>query len=351
MRTSKSLSWSELKVGIIIIVALVILAVGVLQLGGKASFFTRNYTLYVFLDNTYGLKVGSTVRLAGLDVGNVEDIKFPTDPRDKRIILTLKLQEKFKDRIREDSSADIKTLGLLGDKYVEIEAGTPYYPVLKEGTYIKGGGETQISRVLSGATSGLEGLNVVVGQLKDILGNVTEGRGTVGLLLKDPRLYNDLESSAAQIELVAKDLGNAQGSLGKFIKEPALYNNLVQVSSKTRDLVEKLNQGSFMKISEDKAFYENLRDVSTNLKSLSSNLESGSIAKISNDKELYARIDRISSRLDSVIAKLEDGKGSAGKLLSDEALYNNMDKFFKDADSLVVDFQKNPKKYVHISLF
>jgi len=358
VKKSRSLPWSELKVGVIIIIALTLLAVAILQLGGKAGFFTRNYSLYVLLDNTYGLKVGSTVRLAGLDIGNVEDIKFPTDPNDKRIVVKLNLQEKFRDRVRMDSKVNIRTLGLLGDKYVDIDVGSPQFPAVEAGSYLNGGSETQINRVLSGASTGIEGLNVVIGQLKDVLGSVSEGHGTVGLLLKDPRLYNDLERSAAQIDEIARSLGKAEGSMGKFIKNPELYNNLEDVSIKLKELISRLNQGSLVKLSDDKAFYENLRDVSANLKdvtesskSLMNNLESGNISKLSNDKELYAKIDRISTRLDTMISRLDSGKGSAGKLLSDEDLYNNMDKFFKDADALVLDLQKNPGKYVHISVF
>lgn len=358
MKTSRNLPWSELKVGIIVIAALALLAAGIIQLGGRTGFFTRNYTLYLLLDNTYGLKVGSAVRLAGLDIGSVEDIRFPQNPADKRIIVTLKLQKRYEDRIRKDSGIHIRTLGLLGDKYVDIEVGSPGSPAVPPGSYVNGGTETQVNRVLSGATTTLEGLNTVLGQLKDILGEVTKGQGSAGLFLKDPRLYNDLEGSAAQIEGLARDLRAAHGSMGKFMEDPRLYDNLVQVSAKTRDLVDRLGHGSLAKLSGDKAFYENLRQVSANLKDLSesgrslmANLNSGSISRLSKDKELYAKIERISARLDTVTARIDSGQGSFGKLITDEKLYNNMDKFFEDADALVVDVKKNPKKYIHISVF
>ncbi len=120
----------------------------------------------------------------------------------------------------------------------------------------------------------------------------------------------------------------------------------------------KLNNGSLAKLSEDKALYSNLHDVSANLKDVSSsakelvdNLNKGNLSRLSNDKDLYAKLDRVSTRLDTVMGRLESGQGSAGKLLSDEKLYNNMNKFFEDADSLVLDLKKDPKKYLKFSVF
>jgi phospholipid/cholesterol/gamma-HCH transport system substrate-binding protein len=358
MKASRNLSWSELKVGVIIIAALVLLAVGILKVGGNSGFFTKYYTLYMRLENTFGLKVGSTVRLAGLDIGSIEDITFPADPAEKKVIVKLNLQEKYQDRIREDSKANIRTLGLLGDKYVDIEVGSPASPVMKDGALLPGGPETQLNRVLSNAGTGIESLNVVLAQLKGVLGDVSEGHGTAGLLLKDPRLYNELNGAVVSLEAVASDLHRGKGSMGKFMNDPAIYDNVLDVSAKAREVMNKLNNGSFAKLSEDKDFYNNLHEISDNLKDVSAsskslvgNLEKGNLSKLSGDKELYAKIERISARLDTVMAKLDGTEGSAGKLLNDKKLYDNMNKFFEDADTLVVDFKKSPGKYVKLTIF
>jgi len=357
MKSSRNLPWSELKVGIIIMAAIFLLAVGILQMGGR-GIFTKTYTLYLYLENTFGLKVGGTVRLAGVDVGSLDDISFPADPKDKKIIVKLVIDQRYSDRIKEDSRANIRTLGLLGDKYIDIEMGSPESPELKDGGEIKGGPETQINRVISGASTGLEGLNTVLGQVKDMLGDVSAGQGTAGKLFTDAALYNELRDAATSIDTVATELQGGKGSLGKLVREPELYNNLLNVSAKAKDLLTKLDTGSIARLSEDKTFYENLKDVSVNLKdvtenakSLVNNLESGNIAKLSRDKELYAKLDRVSTRLDAVMAKIESGEGSAAKLINDKKLYDNMNKFFEDADELVLDFKKQPKKYIHISIF
>lgn len=358
MRSSRNLRWSELRSGIVIVVALALLALGILQLGNRVGLFTSNYPLYIYMDDSRGLKAGSIVRLAGLSVGNVDDINFSTDPRVKKIVVKISIRKEYMDRIRQDSVASIKTVGLLGDKYVDISVGSPESPVLPPGGVLREIKESQFTNVLSGASSGLEALNVVLGQLKDILGDVTNGAGTAGKLLKDPELYNQLRDSAENIQRVAASLRDGKGSAGKLVNDPQLYNNLLDVSSKTRELIDRLNRGSLIKLSEDKTFYDNLSEISTNLKdvsrsakALTDNLNKGNFSKLSSDKELFAKIERVSTRLDDLSARLESGKGSAGKLLKDEALYNNMNKFFEDADTLVLDFKKNPRKYIKLSIF
>jgi len=358
MKSSRSMSWSELKTGIVIIIAFILLAVGILQVGGRTAFLTKHYTLFVRLENSFGLKIGSNVRLAGIEVGNVEDILLPSDQNDKQIIIKLKVQKKYMDRIRQDSFVTIRTMGLLGDKYLDISVGSPQYAVLPPGSTLNNIQGTQLSSVIAGAASGLEGVNAVLGQLKLVLGNVNNGQGTLGLMLKDPRLYEQLASASENLQNLTQDLGKGNGSLGKLVRDPDLYKNLVEVSAKTKELVSRLNTGSFARISDDKAFYENLRDVSVNLKditqstkALADNLNKGSISRISSDPELYNRVERVSGRLDSLIAKVESGQGSAGKMLTDEKLYNNMNKFFSDADTLVLDFKKNPGRYIKLSIF
>jgi phospholipid/cholesterol/gamma-HCH transport system substrate-binding protein len=358
MKSSRSMSWSELKTGIVIIAALILLAVGIMQVGGRQSLFIRHYTLYVRMEDTQGLKIGSIVRLAGVEVGNVKDVMLPENPGEKQLIIKLNIQKKFMDRIRQDSVATVRTMGLLGDKYLDISIGSPQYAVLAPGSTIRIMPETAFASVMAGAASGLEGVNAVLGQLRLTLADVNNGKGTFGLMLKDPRLYERLADAAQNLQNMTQELGKGNGSLGMLVRNPELYQNLVEVSAKTKELVNKLDTGSMARLSDDKAFYQNLHDVSVNLKDitdstkeLADNLNKGSISRISSDPELYNRVNRVSAGLDSLIAKIDSGQGSAGKMLTDEKLYNNMNKFFTDADALVLDFKKNPGRYIKLSIF
>jgi len=358
LKSSRNIAWSQLKLGLIVLASLFLLAAGILRLGGNEGFFARTYTLYLHLENTFGLKIGSTVRLAGIQVGNVEDISFSTDPANPEVIIRMDISRKYEDRIREDSTVSIRSLGLLGDKYVDIAVGSPKSRIMQDGESFKNMPAPEFSNVLSRASTGIESLNSVIDQLKVVVEDVNQGRGTVGLMLKDPKLYHDLDKAIKDIDRIAEKLQNPDGSFGKLINEPELYDNLLEVADKARQVADKLNTGSLAMLSEDPQFYKNLRDISDNLslvsesaKELVTNLETGSIAKISGDEKLYSDIKGISGKLDKVMEKLDNSQGSAGKLINDPELYDNMNTFFKDADALVVDIKENPDKYVNISLF
>jgi phospholipid/cholesterol/gamma-HCH transport system substrate-binding protein len=358
MKKSRNQSLSELKLGLTVIAAIAVLALGIMNMGGDGQLFASHYTLFMRMENTYGLKIGGPVRLAGFSVGSIEEITFPDDINDKRVVVRLNIEKKYQDRIREDSDVAINSMGLLGDKYVEMGIGSEASPVLQDGDTVNGMPDSAMQNVLAGATTGLEGLNVVMGQLRIILDDVAKGQGTVGHLLKDEKLYKDLSSAITNIEDITMEMSQNKGALGKLIHDPALYNNLNDVARKTNELAGKLNEGSFIKLSENEAFYTDMSSLAQNLNGLSydarsfmENLESGNIAKLSDDKQLYARIDRISTNLDSLLAKIDSGDGSAGKLLTDDELYDNMNKFFKDADALVIDLKENPDRYVNISVF
>ncbi|HEX9860619.1 MAG TPA: MlaD family protein [Nitrospirota bacterium] len=358
MKSSRNIAWSELKLGAILLAALVLLAAGILKIGGTGGLFEKRYTLFLKMENTLGLKAGASVRLAGIQVGNVEDIYLPSEPSDKLVTVKLTLVERYKDRIREDSRATLNSLGLLGDKYVDISVGSPQARALEDGETFRGPPESPMSSVFAKASTGIEGLNSVVQELKVVLKDVSGGSGTAGLLLKDPKLYHDLDRAVNNLDAVVAAMRSEKGSFGKFIKEPELYDNLLSVSAKANEVADNLNKGSLAKLSGDPEFYRNLRQVSDNLNEVSEssrallkNLETGNIAKLSSDKELYAKVQNISVMLDKVMAKLDAGDGTAARLLNDKELYDNMNNFFKDADALALDIKENPDRYVNISIF
>lgn len=358
MRSSKNLAWSELKLGAVLLAAVVLLGFGIMRVGGNGGIFEKRYTLFLKMENTLGIKEGASVRLAGIQVGNVEEIFLPSNPADKMVTVKLTMAEEYKDRIREDSRATIKSLGLLGDKYVDISVGSPAARVLADGVTFSETPEAPMASVLANASSGIEGLNEVVDQLRVMMGDVNEGNGTVGLLLKDPKLYNDMDQAVGNLNQVVAEMNQSKGTMGKLIREPELYNNLLMVSAKANEVADNLNRGSLARLSADPEFYTNLKQVSDNLNDVSSsskalmhNLQNGNLARFSEDKELYAKLQNISGMLDKVLVKVDKGNGTAAKLLNDKELYDNMNKFFKDADELVVDVKKNPGRYVNVSLF
>src|SRR4051812_13351837 len=135
MKRSSALTWDQLRVGLVILVALLIAGVSVYKLGQSANLFAKRYTLIAYLPDANGLKEGGSVMVAGQLAGTVKKIDFlPVDNDTTRNLkLTLAVDELVHEQIRHDSRGKLRTLGLLGDKVFDITPGTPRSRALVDG--------------------------------------------------------------------------------------------------------------------------------------------------------------------------------------------------------------------------
>ncbi|MEP6551205.1 MAG: MlaD family protein, partial [Gemmatimonadales bacterium] len=126
MKRSSFITWEQLKVGALILVALAILGVAILKLGAAGNLFGKRYTLVAFVANASGLRLGGPVSVAGQLAGSITDIQFlpPDADTTRNLKLIVEVNDEVREQVRQDSRARIKTLGLLGDKVFDITVGT-----------------------------------------------------------------------------------------------------------------------------------------------------------------------------------------------------------------------------------
>src|SRR5438552_5393211 len=138
MKRSSFITCEQLKVGLLIVVALSVLAVAIYKLGQAANLFSRRYDLYAFLGEANGLRTGGTVLVAGQFAGTIKSIDFlPVDNDTTRNLrIKMAVDQGLREQIRGDSKARVRTLGLLGDKVIDISTGTPRYGALRPGDTI-----------------------------------------------------------------------------------------------------------------------------------------------------------------------------------------------------------------------
>jgi phospholipid/cholesterol/gamma-HCH transport system substrate-binding protein len=195
---SKSL---ELKVGIFVFFGLVILTWFVLWIG-DFKIIKHGYHVRVSFGFSNGIKVGAPLRLAGVDVGEVKEIKLTHDASGKTIIyLTTWLDSNT--QIPRDSRAWVNTLGLLGEKYLEIIPGKDYKNVMKEDDCLVGEDPTSVQEVTDLAKDVALQAKDTLSSLQSVLTNVDgvlEGKGTIGKFLTDDTLYTDLEEMFADLK-------------------------------------------------------------------------------------------------------------------------------------------------------
>ena len=183
----------ELKVGIFIAVGILIFFIIVFSIG-DVNFIRTGYHLNVLFNFVNGIRQGAPVRLAGVNVGEIEkiDVFFDKDEKKTKVKILVRI-DKRGTKIERDSTVIINTLGLLGEKYMEILPGTAVDDFLKNRELIVG--EDPIAtQVLTEKVAELaESFNVVMKRLK-------EGKGTVGKLLTEEKIYDDLEAFVADIK-------------------------------------------------------------------------------------------------------------------------------------------------------
>lgn len=195
----------ELKVGIFVFIALIILAWFVLWIG-DFKLMKMGYDIKVQFGFANGIKVGAPVRIAGVEKGEVKDIQLTHDEAGRPKIF-IKTWLDGGAQIPGDSRAWVNTLGLLGEKYLEIIPGKQYDKLLKEGDLLVGEDPASIQEVTDlvkdialQAKDTLSGLQETMKNLDAVLADMHEGKGTVGKLFTDDALYTNLEEMTADLK-------------------------------------------------------------------------------------------------------------------------------------------------------
>lgn len=343
MPRTRSLAWSELKIGVLTIVAVLIAATTIFLLTGERGFFWQRYHLKTRFTDVAGLKAGSPVRLAGVEVGSVTDVALAGEQVD----VTFELNKSYRDRITTASIAKLGSVSLLGEAAVDVTPSTHGTSIPEWGYVPAGRPPVQLSDVATQAAEGVD-------QLTMLLHDVRQGRGTVGKLVTDEKLYVELERFAVTAGEVTRGIREGRGSLGRFMNDPKIAQSLEASLRNLEDMTRQINagQGSLGKLVKDEAFAKSLSGATTNLQTLTDRLNrgEGTAGKLMTDPVLYNRLNSVSQRLDDLMARLNDGQGTAGQLLKDRQLYENMNRVTTELSSLIAEIKKDPKKYLNVKV-
>jgi phospholipid/cholesterol/gamma-HCH transport system substrate-binding protein len=317
MKRSPTITWDQLRVGLVIAIAVAVLGVAVLKLGQAANLFSKRYELLAYLPDAYGLKVGGSVMVAGQMAGTVKTIEFlPVDEDTTRNLrLTLAVDADVRDQIRRDSKGKLRTLGLLGDKVFDISPGTPKYPVLQPGDTVAIALSLDYEAVIAQASSAVTDMVALTRDMRAITGGIVRGQGTIGQLVTNKALYDNLNGTLSRANLMLARLQNPNGSIGRLLDDPTLYNRLVGVISSTDSLVVSINSSK------------------------------GTAGLLLRDTTLYRNMVGITHGADSLMRTLTGGTGSASKLLADQTLYDQLNKLVTDLSGILADVRKDPSRY------
>jgi phospholipid/cholesterol/gamma-HCH transport system substrate-binding protein len=311
-----------IKIGVVSLWVLTLLLIAFIFyiIGSNQKLLHPKYSLYMFLPNIQGLDSGAFITLSGLKVGVVGELKFDQKDSLQGILIELKIEKKFLHMITTSSIATIKTMGVLGDKYVDISLGDLTDPVLQDGEFIKSKPPLDIDLVIETATIAINDFKLVLQNLNKITSQALEGTGLLGTLIGDKTAKDNLIQTLTHLKSITSRIVKGEGNAGKFVQDSLLYQTMLSASKNLNELTRKVQRGE------------------------------GSLGKIIADTTFFARLNSISQQTDSLLKKLH-GEGTVGKLINDKELYNRLLHLTQALTELSEDLKNNPKKYVQFKLF
>jgi len=358
MARGKQLTWSELRVGLFVLVGLLILAVAIFYVTG-AGVLGPKYHLKTYLPDVSGLSTGAPVRLDGVEIGNVDRITLvprehgkPPD-RMHNIEVGMKVDRKYEVDILSDSVATLATEGLLGNRYINIQRGFTGVPI-KDGQAVPGGVEKAIAQVVEGSADVLANLKALSEDVQDLIAGVQQGKGTLGKLLTDDQAYNHLNRILANGDQIVSNVQSGQGTVGKLLMTDEMStkveNAVDQVNTILADL--RAQKGTLGKLLYDPTLYDQAREALRSGNAVLDDVRAGkgTLGKLTTDETLYNKLRETSSNLADATSKLNQNNNTVGKLFSDPQLYDNLNAATADLRKFLEEFRKNPKKYLTVKL-
>ena len=358
MAQRKQITWSELRVGLFVLVGLLILAVAIFYVTG-AGFLGPKYRLKTYLPEVAGLAVGAPVRLDGVEIGNVEKIRHvprqagKTPDRMHNIEVDIRIDSKYQGDVLTDSAASLVTEGLLGNRYVNVQRGYTGVP-LKEGQSIPGTEEKAIKEVVERSADVLANLKALSEEIQDIIGDVQSGKGTIGKLLTDEQAYNHLNSILAKGDQIVGGVQSGQGTLGKILMNDELYTKVNKGVDSVNSILDdvRAQKGTIGKLLYDPSLYDQAKSALENGNNIMDDIRAGkgTLGKLATDETLYNKLRDTSTNLSDATSKLNKNDNSVGKIFNDPQLYDNMAAASAELRTFLTDFRKNPKKYLTVKL-
>jgi phospholipid/cholesterol/gamma-HCH transport system substrate-binding protein len=314
----KQLKWATLKVGFVVTLAIVILFLTVMFAGNIGDLLAPKVEIHAVFDDVRGLRDGSPVWFSGVEIGSVKSIHFT--PRE-RVRVAMLIYSDTLQYLRKDSSAGIFTLGLLGDKYIEINPGSESTPGLTAGETISGIAQIEIQDVVETGQESIASLTEFIDMLETVLVKIEKGEGTVAKFIKDPSIYDNLKETTEELSRLVKKVEGGRGTLGRLMHDETLYQN----ASSSADNI--------------KIFTEDLRT------------SEGTLNRLIEDKSLYENLNAASEKLDSLLEQINKSEGLVASLVRDKDMAEDLKTTLKEINALVKDIKEQPEKYFKFSIF
>ena len=325
---------TEKKVGLFFILGLILFGI-MLELGGEWNPFEKAIPYRTFLTSVTGLKVGDSVRLAGVDVGKINGI----DVLEGKVRIDFEVKKGTE--IRKDTVASIRMTNLLGGQFLGLSFGSKTEPLLPPGATVEGKDAATVDTIMSD----LGDITVEAKTLiTDLNKNQAEVMGKVSTMLDENR--PGLRTSISNLSSITTKLDRGDGSLAMLLNDKTLYANTNEATANLKNITAKINkgEGTIGKLVNDDAFYveaksamANINDGMKEVKEIAGKINNGegTMAKLVNDKTLYTELSGASKNIKEITEKINNGQGTMGKLVNEDKLYRDATATLKKTEQAV----------------
>jgi phospholipid/cholesterol/gamma-HCH transport system substrate-binding protein len=342
----------RLRVGLFTAGLMIVLGLVILALGKKQGLFQRHVVYEARFAHVGGLVPGASVWLNGVVVGSVESIELPTDPTQPQITVAFRINARLAERVRADSRVRIRTLGLLGDRYLEVSSGAASEPQLPPGSTVPSEEPTDVAAVLSRGGDAMTNVLAISTSLRRILERVERGEGIAGELTVSPesgrQVVARLNSVLEQTDGLLKDLRSGKGALGRLIADPQVGAQLVDDLAATAHAGRQVGEALARDLARDDSVVAELLRDPKGRERMQRAIDSvgqaaaaaaaagkeltegkGTLPRLLNDeayaKAFLADLAELTYSLRQVADKLDHGQGSASVLINDPSLVRDLE--------------------------
>jgi len=357
--SQQQVQWSQLKVGVLVLVALVALTALVFLMSGNTGggFLVGKITVRSYFENSAGLKLGAPVNLDGVTIGSVKAIRIAPERPLTPVEVIMKVSKKYQPVLRSDARASLDTIGVLGDTVVDIESKYATGQPVQNGGELKTTETPNLTDVIKSSQGTIEQLNTILAKVNNLVDSLNTGKGSIGQLINNPMLYDKAVNTLNELQALVDGISNGKGSIGKLVADDTLYNRANDTIGKLQHIADEMDsgQGTIGKLLKDETLYNNLKQSTQNLNEILAQINSGkgSIGMLTKNQEFANKLNTTVTQLNEILTQINSGQGTMGKLLKDDRLYNHTDEVMTNSSDLIKAIRKDPKKYltIHLKIF
>ncbi len=355
MPSRKEIQWSQLRVGVLVLLASTILIGLILLMSGTSGgLFARKLVLRCYFENAAGLKDGAPVTLEGVTIGNVIHVRVIPSRNPTPVEVSMRVGHEYLRDLHTDSTASIDQAGVLGDSYIDIDSTHASGPQPANNAELKAAGSPSIQDVIRTSNESIIELNKLLHKIEITVDSVNSRKGAVGELVSDPEMAKKISTIATDLETITGAIAEGKGSLGKLVNDDELYNRANSAVDRLNKITIALEEGkgSAGKLLKDDSLYNNMNAAVSNVNEMVAevNAGKGSLGMLAKDPAFAAKLDDTVNKLDLILKGMNEGKGTLGQLAQNRSLYDHADQTMDQAQQLVKSIRENPKKYLVIRM-